>query len=51
MACDVKRTQDDNRMRVLRAENVACMGEKRNAHRVLLGKPKLKRPLGRNRHR
>jgi hypothetical protein len=30
----MKRTQYYNRMRVLRAENVACMGEKRNACRV-----------------
>jgi hypothetical protein len=25
--------------------NVACMGEKRNAYRVLVGKPEGKRPL------
>jgi len=25
---------------------VACMGEKRNVYRVLVGKPKGKRPLG-----
>jgi hypothetical protein len=27
------------------------MGEKRNAYRILLGKPELKRPLQRPRHR
>jgi hypothetical protein len=27
------------------------MGEKRNAYRLLVGKPELKRPLGRPRHR
>jgi hypothetical protein len=27
------------------------MGKKRNAYRVLVGKPKGKRPLGRSRHR
>jgi hypothetical protein len=30
--------------------NVARMGEKRNANRILVGKPELKKPLGRPRH-
>jgi hypothetical protein len=33
------------------AEHIPCMGEKRNAYRVLMGNPKEKRPLGRRRHR
>jgi hypothetical protein len=33
------------------AGHVARMGEKRNAYRVLVGKPKGKRPLGRPRRR
>jgi hypothetical protein len=32
-------------------EHVACMGEGRGFYRVLIGKPKGKRPLGRPRHR
>jgi hypothetical protein len=32
------------------AEHVAHMGEKKNAYRVLMGKPEGKRPLGRPRH-
>jgi hypothetical protein len=31
--------------------HVACMGERRGAYRVLVGKPKGKKPLGRTRHR
>jgi hypothetical protein len=31
--------------------HVARMGEKRNAYRILVGKPEGKRPLGRPRHR
>jgi hypothetical protein len=31
--------------------HVARMGEKRNAYRILVGKPEGKRPLGRSRHR
>jgi len=30
---------------------VACMGEGRSVHKVLVGKPEGKRPLGRPRHR
>jgi hypothetical protein len=33
------------------AEHVACMGHKRNAYRVLVGKAEGKRPLARPRHR
>ena len=33
------------------ARNVACMREQKNAHRLFVGKPKGKRPLGRLRHR
>jgi hypothetical protein len=31
--------------------HVARMGAKRNVYRILVGKPKVKRPLGRARHR
>jgi len=31
--------------------HVACMGKRRGAYRVLMGKPKGKRSLGRPRHR
>jgi hypothetical protein len=33
------------------AGHVARLGEKRNAYRILLGKPERKRPLGRPRRR
>jgi hypothetical protein len=33
------------------AGHVTYMGEKRNAYRILVGKPEEKRPLGRPRHR
>ena len=33
------------------AGHVVCMGERRDIHRVLVGKPNRKRPLGRHRHR
>jgi hypothetical protein len=33
------------------AENAACMGQKRNAYDILVGKPKGKISLGRPRHR
>jgi hypothetical protein len=31
--------------------HVACMGDKNNAYRILVGKPERKRPVGRTRHR
>jgi hypothetical protein len=37
--------------RMRRARNVAQMGGKRNAYRILVGKPEGKRPLGRPRRR
>jgi hypothetical protein len=37
--------------RIRWAGHVACMGEMRNAYRVLVGKSKGKRQLGRPRHR
>ncbi|KAJ4433851.1 hypothetical protein ANN_16163 [Periplaneta americana] len=41
-----------HRLRRLRwAGHVACMGESRNAYRVLIGRPEGKRPLGRPRRR
>jgi hypothetical protein len=33
------------------AGHVACIGENKNAYRILVGKPEGKRPLGRPRHR
>jgi hypothetical protein len=33
------------------AEHVTCMGERRGAYRVVVGKPEGKGPLGRSRHR
>ena len=33
------------------AGHVVCMGERRGVYRVLVGKPEVKRPLGRLRHR
>jgi hypothetical protein len=33
------------------AGHVACLGEKRNAYRILVGKPEGKRPVGRPRRR
>jgi hypothetical protein len=43
------RTIKSRRMRW--AGHVARMGEKRNAYRILLGKPEGKRPLGRSRRK
>jgi hypothetical protein len=40
-----------NSRRVRWAGHVARMGEKRNAYRILVGKPEGKRPLGRHRRR
>jgi hypothetical protein len=37
--------------RIRWAGHVACMGAKRNAYRVLVGKPEKKKPLGKPRHR
>jgi hypothetical protein len=37
--------------RIRWARHVACMGEGRGVYRVLVGRPKGKRPLGRPRHR
>jgi hypothetical protein len=37
--------------RIIWAGNVARIGEKRNAYRILVGKPEGKRPLGRSRSR
>ena len=37
--------------RMRRAGNVARLGEEKGAHRVLVGKPEGKRPLGRPRRR
>jgi hypothetical protein len=38
-------------VRVRWAGHVARMGKKRNAYRLLVGKPERRRPLGRPRHR
>ena len=38
-------------IRMSRAGHVACMGEGRVVHRILVGKPEGKRPLGRSRRR
>jgi hypothetical protein len=46
---DIIRQIKSRRMRW--AGNVACMGERRNVYRVLVGKPEGKRPLERPRRR
>jgi hypothetical protein len=46
---NISRIIKSRRMR--RAGHVARMGEKRNVYRILMGKPKGKRPLGRPRRR
>jgi hypothetical protein len=40
-------TQVIKSRRMKRARHVACMGKKRNAYKVLLGKPEGKTPFGR----
>ena len=40
-----------NSRRMTWAGHVACMGEERRVYRVLLGKPEVRRPLGRPRRR
>jgi hypothetical protein len=37
--------------RMRRAEHVARIGDRRNAYRILVGKPEGRRPLGKPRHR
>jgi hypothetical protein len=37
--------------RMRRVGHVACMGKKRGAYRILVGRPEGRRPLGRPRHR
>jgi hypothetical protein len=46
---DIIRQIKSRRMRWV--GHVSCMGERRNVYRVLVGKHKGKRPLGRRRHR
>jgi len=46
---DILRAIKSRRMRW--AGHVVCMGERRAAYRVLVGKPEGKKPLGRPRHR
>jgi hypothetical protein len=46
---NIVRVVKSRRMR--RAGHVACIGEDRGVHRVLVGKPVGKSPLGRHRHR
>jgi hypothetical protein len=46
---NIVRVVKSRRMR--RAGHVACMGEGRGVHRVLVGKPEGKRPMGRFRRR
>jgi hypothetical protein len=46
---DIIRQVKSSRMRW--AGHVACMGEERKVHKVLVGKPEGKRPLGRPRRR
>jgi hypothetical protein len=41
-------TQVIKSRRMIRARHVACMGKKRNAYKVLVGKPESKTPFGRD---
>jgi len=45
---NIVRVTKSRRMRL--ARHVALMGERKSVYRVLVGKPKVKRPLGRPRH-
>jgi len=46
---NINRVIESRRMKW--AGNLACMGEIRNAYKILVGKPERKRPLGRRGHR
>jgi hypothetical protein len=46
-----KYNENDKSRRMRWAWHVARMGEKRNAYRILVGKPEGKRPQGRQRRR
>ncbi|KAJ4438227.1 hypothetical protein ANN_14166 [Periplaneta americana] len=46
-----RRMEEEDKKRLRWAGHVACMGESRNAYRVLVGRPEGKRPLGRPRRR
>jgi hypothetical protein len=47
----IMRSFNDKSRQVRWAGHVARMGDKRNAYKILVGKPEGKRPLGRPRHR
>jgi hypothetical protein len=49
--CSLSRIRNIKSMRTGLAGHIARMGEKRNAYRILVGKPEGKRPLGRPRRR
>jgi hypothetical protein len=46
-ACSMNGGEEECIWRIRRAGHVARMGEKRNAYKILVGKPEGKRPLGR----